>query len=164
MPANQPLREMGALPLGEELLSDHASLCNLFEELPGAQVSALLPLEDEAIIDHSDATAREKGIGHASADERSVRETTSLSTQATLELMPADANGAAPVIDVFPVVWPHLEQALRTAQTERELAQRCGIELQQARVWLQRAVQEGLAVKLTRPTRSIIASAENRGR
>lgn len=163
-PANQRLHEMGALPLNEELASRHISLHNLFEELSRASGLALLPPEDEAITDHSDAIALEQGIGHASADAHSVRETNAAPNQAVLELMPADANGAAPAIDVFPVVWPHLEQALRTAQTERELAQRCGIELQQARAWLQRAVQEGLAVKLTRPTRYIIASPGNRGR
>lgn len=161
-PANQRLHEMGALPLGEECLSGHASLHNLFAELLGAPVSALPPQADEAITDHSDSIATEKGFERASVNEQRVRETKSSSNQATLELMPADANGAAPAIDLFPIVWPHLEQALRTVQTERELAECCGIEPQQARAWLQRAVREGLAVKLTRPIRYVIASPENR--
>lgn len=161
-PANQRLREMGALPLGEEWLSSHASVHNLFAELLGAPVSALPPQADEAITDHSDSIATEKGFGRASVNEQRVRETNSSSNQAMLELMPADANGAAPAIDLFPIVWPHLEQALRTVQTERELAECCAIEPQQARAWLQRAVREGLAVKLTRPTRYVIASPENR--
>ncbi|MCS6842596.1 MAG: DNA-processing protein DprA [Roseiflexus sp.] len=161
-PANQRLHEMGALPLNEELLARHVALHDLFNELAGLPVPTLLSQEDEATADHVDAIAPEKGIGRDSADERSVRDTSSPSNQATLELMPADMNGAASAIDLFPIVWPHLEQALRTAQTERELAQSCGIELQQARAWLQRAVHEGLAVKLTRPTRYIIASQRTR--
>ncbi|MGB9752296.1 MAG: DNA-processing protein DprA [Roseiflexus castenholzii] len=154
-PGNQRLCEMGAISLSQELLSKYASLHHLFNDLSRASVPTSLLRESEAINEHSARMSPAKGMNTTAGNERSVHDTSSLD-QATLALMPVDTNGAAPAIDLFPIVWPHLVQALRVARTEREIAQHCGIEPQQARAWLQRAVQEGLAVKLTRPTRYVL--------
>jgi hypothetical protein len=59
--------------------------------------------------------------------------------------------------DLFPVVWPYLEQELQTERTDRELAERFGIELAQVRAWLQRAVERGMVRKLSKPVRYIVA-------
>jgi predicted Rossmann fold nucleotide-binding protein DprA/Smf involved in DNA uptake len=60
---------------------------------------------------------------------------------------------AAPVGDLFEVVWPLLASFLRTPRSERDVATQFVIELTQARAWLKRAVGERLVETLKRPTR-----------
>lgn len=55
--------------------------------------------------------------------------------------------------DLFPKILPSLMHVLKTAKTEREVAELLCIELGQAYKWLQRAVDEGLVQKLAKPRR-----------
>lgn len=57
--------------------------------------------------------------------------------------------------DLFAVVWPYLEQELRTERTDRKLADRLEIELAQIRAWLQRAIERRMVKKLNKPVRYI---------
>src|ERR1700683_1442456 len=47
--------------------------------------------------------------------------------------------------DVFWAVWPLLEASLKHPRGDREIAEELDLQLGQARTWLDRAVQEGLA-------------------
>jgi predicted Rossmann fold nucleotide-binding protein DprA/Smf involved in DNA uptake len=62
-------------------------------------------------------------------------------------------TGSAYADDLFKVVWPTLAPFLRTPRGERETATQFAIELGQARAWLKRAVQDGLAETVKRPLR-----------
>lgn len=57
--------------------------------------------------------------------------------------------------DLFSVVWPYLAQELQIECTDRELADRFGIELTQIRAWLQRAIERRMVKKLNKPVRYI---------
>jgi predicted Rossmann fold nucleotide-binding protein DprA/Smf involved in DNA uptake len=56
---------------------------------------------------------------------------------------PADQGGSE-VSDVFWAVWPLLEASLKHPRGDREIAEELGLQLGQARAWLDRAVHEGL--------------------
>lgn len=63
--------------------------------------------------------------------------------------------------DAFVLLWPALAQHLAKPLTEREVADRLKLELTQARAWLKRAVDEGLADVKPRPKRYVLhAEAE----
>lgn len=77
-----------------------------------------------------------------------------------LELLERRANGASlstptdPVgdtADLFGVVWPHLERCLHTPASERQVAEDLGLTPTQARAWLGRAVEAGLAEVSKKP-------------
>jgi predicted Rossmann fold nucleotide-binding protein DprA/Smf involved in DNA uptake len=77
-------------------------------------------------------------------------------------LLPTDAGSAhAPVepeqrpisphnYDLFPVIWPHLCHYLQEWRTAKDVAAFHDLEIAQARAWLARAVQEGLAERQKR--------------
>ena len=54
------------------------------------------------------------------------------------------------------LVWPALAAQLGKPLTEREVAERFKLELTQARAWLKRAVDEGLADVELRPKRYVL--------
>jgi predicted Rossmann fold nucleotide-binding protein DprA/Smf involved in DNA uptake len=62
--------------------------------------------------------------------------------------------------DVFAVVWPMLATCLQRPLTEREVAERLKLELTQARTWLKRAVEEGLADAIPRPKRYVVRGGD----
>lgn len=68
----------------------------------------------------------------------------------------AGADPAVLVDDAFVLVWPGLAAQLATPLTEREVAERLKLELTQARAWLKRAVDEGLADVKPRPKRYVL--------
>jgi predicted Rossmann fold nucleotide-binding protein DprA/Smf involved in DNA uptake len=55
--------------------------------------------------------------------------------------------------DLFPVVWPHIEQVLATPQSDQAVASALNIQPGQARAWLHHAVEVGKAQRLNRPAR-----------
>jgi predicted Rossmann fold nucleotide-binding protein DprA/Smf involved in DNA uptake len=55
--------------------------------------------------------------------------------------------------DLFQSLWPRLAAFLATARTEAEVAQAFDVEPAQTKAWLQRAVDEGLVRKLSKPLR-----------
>jgi hypothetical protein len=57
--------------------------------------------------------------------------------------------------DLFAVVWPYLEEALQTERTDRELADHFAVELAQVRAWLQRAIEDRMVKKLSKPVRYV---------
>lgn len=59
--------------------------------------------------------------------------------------------------DAFGIVWPHLAKQLVEPLGEREVAERMGLELKQAREWLKRAHAEGKLEELKRPKRFVLA-------
>jgi DNA processing protein len=59
----------------------------------------------------------------------------------------------ANVGDLFDLVWPSLAFFLRAPRSDREVADAFVIELAQARTWLKRAVELGVAKVLKRPVR-----------
>jgi DNA processing protein len=65
----------------------------------------------------------------------------------------AEPRPALAPTDVFPHVWPLLESYLSVPRTESEVAGAFHLHRSQAKAWLARAVQEGLAKKLTKPVR-----------
>jgi len=155
LPGNQRLRDMGALPFSENQCAGE-SVHDLFKRLAD-EITPEHVLSGNGMAASSNALASDGK--HPEEQTASAGDQANLSSeQQVLELTSVEANTSAPTIDLFPIVWPYLEQALYAAQTERELAQRCGIEPTQARAWLQRAVQEGLVARLTRPTRYVIAA------
>jgi predicted Rossmann fold nucleotide-binding protein DprA/Smf involved in DNA uptake len=62
------------------------------------------------------------------------------------------------VEDAFVLLWPALSKQLAQPRTEREVADRFKLELAQARAWLKRAVEEGLADVKPRPKRYVLHS------
>jgi DNA processing protein len=64
----------------------------------------------------------------------------------------------APASDVFWAVWPLLEASLTRPRGDREIAEELGLQLGQARAWLDRAVQEGLASVQKRRRKVYVAS------
>ena len=58
--------------------------------------------------------------------------------------------------DAFVLLWPALAAQLGKPLTEREVAERFKLELTQARAWLKRAVDEGLAEVEPRPKRYVL--------
>jgi DNA processing protein len=157
LPGNQRLRDMGALPFSENQCAGE-SVHDLFKRLAD-ETTPQHVLSGNGMVASSNARASDGGHAEEQTASAGDQTKTNLSSeQQVLELTAVEANTSAPTVDLFPIVWPYLEQALYAAQTERELAQRCGIETTQARAWLQRAMQEGLVARLTRPTRYIIAS------
>ncbi|EFO79859.1 Rossmann fold nucleotide-binding protein involved in DNA uptake-like protein [Oscillochloris trichoides DG-6] len=57
--------------------------------------------------------------------------------------------------DLFLVIWPYLEEALQIERTDRELAAHFAIELTQVRAWLQRAIEDRMVKKLSKPVRYV---------
>jgi len=55
--------------------------------------------------------------------------------------------------DLFPVVWPTIATLLAQPMDERALSDALALQLGQARAWLRRAVEEGLAVRAGGPER-----------
>jgi predicted Rossmann fold nucleotide-binding protein DprA/Smf involved in DNA uptake len=60
--------------------------------------------------------------------------------------------------DAFWVVWPLLQAYLRHPRSDRDVAEEMGLQLGQARAWLDRAVQEGLASVPKRRRKLYVAS------
>jgi len=56
-------------------------------------------------------------------------------------------------VDLFPSMWPRLAAFLVTPRTEAEVADAFHLQKAQAKVWLQRAVAQRLARKLSKPAR-----------
>lgn len=157
LPGNQRLRDMGALPFSENQCAGE-SVHDLFKRLAD-ETTPQHVLSGNGMVTPANALASDgEHPEERTASAGDQTETNPSSEQQVLELTSVEASTSAPPVDLFPIVWPYLEQALYAAQTECELAQRCGIETTQARAWLQRAMQEGLVARLTRPTRYIIAS------
>jgi DNA processing protein len=63
--------------------------------------------------------------------------------------------------DVFRTVWPLLEASLRHPRSEREVAAELNLQLGQARAWLDRAVEEGLASVQKKKRKLYVASQVN---
>lgn len=59
--------------------------------------------------------------------------------------------------DVFPLAWPQLARCLLDEPSEREAAERLELRLSQARAWLRRAIDDGLARRLSRSGRYVLA-------
>lgn len=70
-----------------------------------------------------------------------------------------DADASAP--DAFVLLWPTLAAQLHEPRSEREVAERLKLELTQARAWLKRAVDEGLADVKRRPKRYLLRRESN---
>jgi hypothetical protein len=62
---------------------------------------------------------------------------------------------------VFRTVWPLLEASLRHPRSEREVAAELNLQLGQARAWLERAVEEGLASVQKKKRKLYVASQVN---
>lgn len=58
--------------------------------------------------------------------------------------------------DLFSAVWPKLREYLREPRTERDVADRFGLELTQARAWLKRAATDELVEVKKRPQRYVV--------
>lgn len=70
-------------------------------------------------------------------------------------------QGESEVRDVFWAVWPILEASLKRPRGDREIAEELGVHLGQARAWLDRAVEEGLASLERRRRKLYMASGVN---
>lgn len=55
--------------------------------------------------------------------------------------------------DLFPDSWPRIAPYLQDPRTERDVAEQFGLELPQAKAWLQRAVEQQIACRLKKPVR-----------
>jgi DNA processing protein len=64
-----------------------------------------------------------------------------------------DASENVEAGDLFPVAWPRLAAFLVKPRTEAEVADAFHLQKAQAKAWLQRAVDQGLVRKSSRPTR-----------
>ena len=56
---------------------------------------------------------------------------------------------------MFAAVWPYMRAVLGEPRTEAEVAEALELQKGQAKMWLQRAVKEGLARKLPKPVRFV---------
>ena len=65
--------------------------------------------------------------------------------------------------DAFSLVWPRLMDYLREPRTEAQVAEAFHLEASQARKWLTKALDQGLAEKLKRPTRFRAVSQQGSG-
>jgi len=72
--------------------------------------------------------------------------------------VPEAADVPAICDDAFDAVWPLLARHLLEPRSEREVAERVGLELGQARAWLKRAVADGRAELELRPKRYVLPS------
>lgn len=63
--------------------------------------------------------------------------------------------------DVFSLVWPRLATYLVEKRTERSVAKHFGLELAQARAWLERAVDDDLATRPSRERLYVVASRQS---
>jgi DNA processing protein len=75
------------------------------------------------------------------------------------ELSEVAASPSEPVKshDAFWALWPLLASYLQAPRTDRDVAMALDLQLGQARVWLNRAVDEGLAKLQTRPRKLYVA-------
>ena len=84
----------------------------------------------------------------APADDSVMRDVDTPSQEIVVRVMSSSLaadQGEPEVRDVFWAVWPLLEASLKRPRGDREIAEELGLHLGQARAWLDRAVQEGLA-------------------
>ena len=58
-------------------------------------------------------------------------------------------------IDLFSLVWPHIETQLAAPRTDAELSKIFTVRLIQMKDWLKIAVEKGFAIKLSKPVRYI---------
>jgi len=58
-------------------------------------------------------------------------------------------------IDLFEIIWPHLEKQLLIEKTEEELIELLNLHPKQLKIWLNRALELGKLVKLTKPVRYV---------
>ncbi|EHL06280.1 putative DNA protecting protein DprA [Desulfitobacterium hafniense DP7] len=58
--------------------------------------------------------------------------------------------------DLFPIIWPYLENALQKARTKEELCEMFNLNKNQMKVWLDRAVEEQKIKKVLKPTGYIV--------
>jgi predicted Rossmann fold nucleotide-binding protein DprA/Smf involved in DNA uptake len=64
-----------------------------------------------------------------------------------------DATENVQAADLFPSMWPRLAAFLLKPRTEAEVADAFDLQKVQAKAWLQRAIDQGLVRKLSKPTR-----------
>ena len=72
-----------------------------------------------------------------------------------------DATIENTVNDLFPIIWPYIEEELMQPKTDKELAAAFKVELNQMRSWLSVAVGKGIVKKMTRPVRYQKSMREN---
>ena len=129
----------------------------------------------EELLHIDSATPAGGGPGEAALAERLVSILAGFGCEASLldgADAESDAGRQAPAsepppteaepADVFAAAWPVLARHLREPVGERDFAERTGLEPKQARVWLTRALDEGLVELLPRPKRYVLC-AEARG-
>ncbi|MFN8556646.1 MAG: DNA-processing protein DprA [Dehalococcoidia bacterium] len=119
-----------------------------------------IPLTAEALPTAGTLLADLLRSATASLDESQAigSEVASASTHNNGAMEAANEQGRAALLgpppgDLFEIVWPHLASYITEPRSERDIAKRFRLETSQARSWLARAVSDGKATRIQRPTR-----------
>jgi predicted Rossmann fold nucleotide-binding protein DprA/Smf involved in DNA uptake len=148
---NRDLIERGAHALLADAFSGDAFP---LDTSPPSTTNPCLPIDDDARASSVD--------GPKGDDDQSVPRPTHLDT--ALDPVPEtpvreptkDVRGAE---DVFNLVWPRIAAFLSEQRSERDVAEKFGLELAQARVWLKHAVDTGAAKRIENKRRYLAADA-----
>ncbi len=138
----------------------------------GIDVNRLFPSPDSAgrAIESRQTPIVEERNGKfadiAAADDRLTPEADPHSQEVVVRAtssLPAADPGESKASDVFAAVWPLLEATLRHPRSDREVAEELGLQLGQARAWLDRAVREGLVSVQKRKRKLYVVSTVDGG-
>lgn len=143
------VREGSHVPEGNRALRAEGGIPLALEDLEGAEHIGDL------------FTRRTVGQAEQQPEFPQPSEPNLFSATSGLDLMvdsPAEADGAPPA-DLFEIVWPHIQQALATPQSEGDLATALGLVPGQIRAWLARAVEIGRVRKRAKPPRYELAES-----
>jgi predicted Rossmann fold nucleotide-binding protein DprA/Smf involved in DNA uptake len=142
---NPRLIESGGIPLPEDVLREEVDLRGWLEN-QSAVFGRIEPPKPDLPVITGRATPRETAPA----------------------AIPGEAQGEPAIVseaeskprDLFNVVWLHIEIELRSAKTSKELAKTFNVNLNQMTSWLNHAVENGKAIKLTKPVRYVASTRE----
>jgi predicted Rossmann fold nucleotide-binding protein DprA/Smf involved in DNA uptake len=148
---NRDLIERGAHGLLADAFSDDDFP---LDSSPLISTDPRLTIDDDGRASSADGP---KGDDHRSVPGPDHAETASGPIPETHVREPGkDVRGAE---DVFNLVWPRIAAFLSDQRSERDVAERFGLELAQARAWLKHAVDIGAAKRIENKRRYLAADA-----
>lgn len=148
------LTRAGAFPLAPDSLDD-VDVQGLFDRCVPSLLAEAQPVaiaEKPAGEENPDAQPAARALADAPSEPPSELPKAARTTSRT----PGDPQ------DAFWAVWPLLNACLQAPRTDRAVAKELHIQLGQARIWLDRAVEEQLANVKTRPRKLYVARDSDR--
>lgn len=140
---NQKLLEQGGVPIDNTICHSSTNLRNLLlGSTQGHETKDEVDVQKESSLSHEEPFQKIENK----------KEKDNLDNSQTV-MVTSPSLGMEKSIDLFDVVWPHIEDQLSCERTEEELAECLNLHPKQLKIWLQRALELGKVIRLNKPTR-----------